>query len=637
MALGKVDVDTYFGIFSRAVFTAIGQGISQQTGARFEFEEISLSMTNTLRLRQGRMETVMLPTTTEPVEPFFVLGITAQDIGTLNDLVRGKGSLQRVMEQAVAMAIEPFNFITKTKNTLSGLRFSRNVTGLTAHHLHGAMNYTQAEGLFRVEQSREFRLCLLVTARGRDVIEERAAQPNTQRAFFSIISGAYQCKPQLKPLAVTSSEAGGKGLTTTLLNGWLNTFFVLNDGNMPPKILKQPVSFTTRAQPVAALDQVAAGEKGLAVVRLILNGEKEREVIILVPEQAERSLLSLSKSGQSKFLGDFFRIFFSEAAETWQHFSGSPMAWSLRALGRLPQEGIAGLKGRAGGGGLLVEQEARLDEGVVKWLMVIPPGTWQWLQSLTASAVGMELEGRPTPEPVFLATGWDSLFLNWEKVLHFATDQELQLIAKQMVQDRLDESCTAAIANSLPDEIRERWLTALPVRLREQTEAHQVIEEQKIFGLLKSTEVVVAMIRKNRLDESPLTRWIRLFSEILWFRRHLLIEKRLPFRHLVYGMDRDSLSRFLFGLKNDELSQAICGAEFPVIDQVRRAISPGYAIRLFEDVEIKRPKISAWANQEARLSLYRKCLEDLTSGKLMMRETPATRLQEIVTWLDFGA
>ncbi len=56
-----------------------------------------------------------------------------------------------------------------------------------------------ATGNFSGRRGTGFAVRFLVTAAGRDLIEERATQKSTQRALFSINQGAYLCRPQWDP------------------------------------------------------------------------------------------------------------------------------------------------------------------------------------------------------------------------------------------------------------------------------------------------------------------------------------------------------------------------------------------------------------------------------------------------------
>jgi len=105
-------------------------------------------------------------------------------------------------------------------------------------------------------------------------------------------------------------------------------------------------------------------------------------------------------------------------------------------------------------------------------------------------------------------------------------------------------------------------------------------------------------------------------------------------RHLIYGVDRASLSRLLFDARGNTLAHLLSWAEFPVVDQVRRAISPGFALRLFEDVGELRGRVTAFMAQQAQLELYRTAFRGMMQGRYMVRATPAQRLRDLIRVLD---
>ncbi|MCZ6730744.1 MAG: hypothetical protein O7C61_13650, partial [SAR324 cluster bacterium] len=256
-----MDIETYFGFFSKSVFTAMAGAIGSFTGKPVSLEEVSLATTNTIKLRWSEVDTVLIPVFATPVDVKFVLALTPRDTAGLNGLVQGRGSLQRLMEQAVSTAVEPFNFVNKSRNRLTGLRFSRNVTGLTAHHLDGQVAYTMAVGRFASGGGQDFSLRLLVTEQGRDLIEDRAIQPHTQRALFSINEGAYVPSPQWEPPPPPADMETGEGLSESLMNAWIQFFFALNDGTVPAKLFKRPAAQLTEVIDQEALERELGGEE----------------------------------------------------------------------------------------------------------------------------------------------------------------------------------------------------------------------------------------------------------------------------------------------------------------------------------------------------------------------------------------
>ena len=648
-----IQIETFFGFFAQAVFTAMAGYLSRQTGQKVSLEQVSVSATNSLKLREKGVETVLLPRFAEPVELAFVLALTPADVSPLSALAQERMPLKRLLEQMVASAVEPFNFVCKVRNRLQSLQVSTNLTGLAASHLDGEMAFTMAHGRMRVDGRSEFGLRLLVTHGGRDAIEDRAAQPNTQRALFSINEGAYICQPQWEPPPPPAGMEKGTGLTSANLSAWISAFFVLNSGKIPPKVFQQPAQVLAEVSgpekinrlpelAVAGKEGASAGEgappkaESFALLRLVLQGGAQPggEVMVLVPPQAEKSLMSLSRSGDPKFLGEFFRALFSEAAGLWERFSGVPTRWQVKGMGRIPAEGLDKVAQRLKGGGLLVRQEIRLDEGRVQWWLAVTPHAWLGVLTRTAQAMGMAVEGVPERTRVFEAAGWAGDRLPWVRLLAMVNDGELRDITRLLQQHGLAEPHMAAVIAGLEGDERSRWLESLPVMLRERSEAYELAEGE---GGAREKAVAGALLAQSRAGKLPpgrLADWFVLYGEAVWARRQTAINRLLPLRHLVYGLDRNSLSRLLFDLKNDQLADVVSGAEFTVVDQMRRAISPGYAVRLLEDVAVRRPRTSALMFQEALLTLYQKCQEGAGEGRYMVRATAAQRLDQLLRWLE---
>jgi hypothetical protein len=629
-----MDIETYFGFFSKSVFTALAASIASQAGKQVTLAEVTLGSTNTLKLRWSEVDTVLIPSLAAPCEIKFVLALTARDATGLNGLARGRTSLQRLMEQAVSSAIEPFNFIAKTRNKLTGLQFSRNVTGLTAHHLEGEVAYTMAVARFSADRGQDFFLRLLVTSQGRDLIEQRATQANTQRAIYSINQGAYVCRPQWEPPPPPPGMEKGTVLSESMMNGWIQTFFALNDGTVPAKVFRRPAAQQSRMAEPAVLNDLREQEGGITVVRLLLNEDKALEVIVLLPAAGEKSLMTLSKSGQAKFLGDFFRVYFSEAAQLWSRFAGLPMRWRVQGVGKIPADGLQMVSSRLEEGGFVVRQEARMDEGKVAWLLAVTPHAWRWMLGLTARAMGHELGEPPDREAVFKATGWGARGLPWSKLIAFCSDRDLHDLVRQFTQAKFQEAHMAAVAATLDDPARERWLAAMPVMLRERSEGYEFEEGEQPQKEAPLAQALIGLNCAGKLPEGKLSDWVSLYGETVWAQRQQLIDRLLPLRHFIYGLDRGSLSRLLFDEKGEVLEDLVCGAEFPVVDQIRRAISPGFALRLFENVAVKRSRTTAFTVQEALLKLYRRGYAGVSEGRYMLRATPAQRLGEIMRWLD---
>src|SRR5579863_6048774 len=131
-------IETYFGFFAESVFAAIASALGQQLGQTVALSDVSVRATNALKLKSSQVHTVLIPELAERVEVPFLFALSEKDSAQLASLAAGRG-LHAVMEQALAAAVEPFNFMNKSRNRLRGVHISRNVTGLTAHHLSGAV------------------------------------------------------------------------------------------------------------------------------------------------------------------------------------------------------------------------------------------------------------------------------------------------------------------------------------------------------------------------------------------------------------------------------------------------------------------------------------------------------------------
>ncbi|MBI4082316.1 MAG: hypothetical protein HY423_06865 [Candidatus Lambdaproteobacteria bacterium] len=638
MARQQVPIDTYFGFFARSVFTALAGSLGQRSGVRVAVARVFLSTTNTLKLRWSEVECVLLPTLAQPTDLPFVLALTPRDVTALTALAQGRTSLQRLMEEAVGSTIEPFNFIGKSRNKLQELQFSRNVTGLTASHLRGEVSYTMAEARLRPGRGEMFSVRLLVSAATRDAIETRAEDKATQRALFAVNLGAYQCQPQWEPPPPPPELEQGTSLSETLLHGWLQSLFGRNDGTMANTLFRQPAALQSELAKPESLRELARAESGLTVIRLVLNEAMAQEVFVAVPLATEEALMALSRSGQQRFLGDLFRVLFGEAGQLWERFAGAPAAWKHFGVRKLPADAVRLLEQRLEGGGLVVRQTARFDEGTLRWLLAITPHAWHALMRLAARGMardGLWGEGQaPNRQAIFNATGWQRGTVPWPTVLTFCTERDLQELIRRLGQVGLKEAHLAGVAASLKGDWRQRWFDAMPVMLRERAQAYPLAPGEAALRDLELTRVLIELTRQDRLPEGRLTAWLALYGEMVWSRRQALLDRLLPLRHLVYGMDRVSLGRLMFDCPNAVVIEMLCWAEFMVLDQVRRAVSPGFGIRLLEEIGVRRVRASAYACQEAQLAVYRQAQEGLARGRYLIRATPARQLRDLLRWLD---
>lgn len=629
-----MNIDTYFGFFAQSVLTAVGTSLTNLTRQAVNLESVHLSVTNTLKLRWSDVETVLLPVLAAKVEIRFLFALTEHDVAGLRRIAEGRMPFHKLLEQVISTAAEPFNFVSKRRNRLTGLQISRNVTGFTAHHLNGEVWYTMAKGTFSVPKGSGFSLRFLVTAAGRDLIEERATQASAQRALFSINEGAYLCRPQWEPPPPPPGMEAGTQVSEVMINGWLQTFFGLNDGLMPNRLFQRPVGLQCTLSEPEMLRAMVEKDGPPTVARLAINNERALELFVVLPASVAQSLMRLSRSGQERFLGDMFRALYGDSAKLWGRFAQADLRWGVLAVRKIPSDAIDAVTQRLEGGGLVVRQVARMDEGYLEWMLAIPPHTWHWLMRLTAKGMSHPSEGLPNRQAILRATGWGQRRIPWPRMIGFLSDRELQDLIRVLGQARLSEPVLAAVAEALEGPFRERWLEAMPVMLRERTARYELAEGEAPRRQLELTRALMPLNRNRKLPEGRLALWVSLYTEYYWSFCQHLIDRLLPLRHLVYGLDRGSLSRLLFDVKGSLLVDMLCSAEFPVIDQVRRAISPGFAVRLFEDIGVLRNNTSAFSAQAAQLDFYRAAFQGLTEGRYLVRPTPAQRLRELIRLLD---
>lgn len=662
-------IDTYFGFFAEAVFTAIATALSQQTGRKVALAGVQLTATNTLKLRANHVDTVLVPQLAERVDVPFLFALGEQDAAQLTRLAAGRTSLHGLMEQALATAVEPFNFMNKSRNRLRGVHISRNVTGLTAYHLGGAVHYTMAVGRFLAggpagvapsaaaaargrsasaqpaaagtsasnEAGVQFAVRFLVSAPGRDVIEDRATQQATQRALFTISSGAYLTRPQWEPPPPPPELERGTTLSEAALQGWVQSFCGLNDGLMANRLFQRPAGWSMAIIKDEGLKQVLSGGP-VSVVRMQLNEDAALELFILLPAPVKSALMQLSKSGREGFLGDLFRAVFAESAAVWERFAGTPARWKVLTVRDIPADALDVVESRLGGGGFALSQSARLDGGPLTWAVAIPPHTWRHVLRLTAQGMGLAAEDTPNRQVIYDATGWGRGQVPWERLVPILPPQVLNETARLFGQTTYGQprqvAFIAAISQALGSNTRALWLAALPPVLREQAERYKPPpgESGRLLPVL-STELM-ALNRQKRIPEGRLSAWLSLFAEMEWARRQAAFDKILPLRHVVYGMDRASLSRLVYDWKDAGLATLLAWAEFPVVDQVRRAITPGFAMRLLEDVASRRLRTTAFAAQEAQLTFYRRAAQGAEQGRYLIRQTPSERLRQVLRLLD---
>ncbi|HEX7927635.1 MAG TPA: hypothetical protein VF678_08590, partial [bacterium] len=521
--------------------------------------------------------------------------------------------------------------MTKTRNRLRSLLFSPNVMGLTASHLGGEVQYTQAAGTFRMDGGATFTLRFLVAASGRDKIEDRATQQATQRALFTINSGAYVARPQWEPPPPPPGAERGKGLNEEAMSGWLQSFLGRNDGVMANRLFQRPAGFQC-ALTKGDTFRLMLGTDPIAVVRLQLNGDAALELFVLLSAKTKGTLIQLSKSGQDKFLGDFFRAILSESAQLWERFTELPVKWSVAAVRDIPADSLDAVEKRLGGGGFTLRQVARLDDGILEWAVAVPPHSWRWMLQATAKGMGLNAEGAPDRAAIYNGTGWNTGAVPWGALLKHLNARDQNELARQVAQayPERPQAILSALTRAMPREAQDAWVAAMPSDLRDRTQAYKAEpgEGERLLPRLAGT--LLQLNRAARLGETKLSAWLSLYAELLWVRRAFLAEKVLPLRLLVYGMDRASLSRLMVDAKDALLVDLLAWAEFPVVDQMRRAVTPNFALRLLEDVAVKRVRINAFTAQEAQFTLYRRAAQGLEQGRYLIRPTPAERLRQVL-------
>jgi hypothetical protein len=628
-------IDTYFGLFAQSVFAAMAGSLGAQTAKQVRVERVDLSATNTLKLRWSDVSTALIPRLAQAGDVPFVFALTAKDVAALTRLAGARCSLQTLLEQAVGSAVEPFNFMNKTRNKLAGLTFSPNVTGLTAHHLGGEVRYTMATGRFQGDGA-PFALRLLVSAPGRDRIEERAGQQTTQRALFTVTSGAYVCRPQWEPPPPPPGAERGPGLNPEALNGWLGSYFGRNDGEVVNRLFSRTAGLQCRVIQSPEL-RALLGTAPVTVVRMQLNGQPALELFVLLAAATKRALMTLSKSGQERFLGDFFRVLFGESAQVWGRFGDSALQWSVAGVRDIPADALDAVESRLKGGGFLARQTARLDDGRLEWALAVTPHAWRALLLPAGQGVGLAPADAPHRAAIYAACGWGLGRLPWPALIRSAAARDLGELARQIAQASPGApEALAALTESLPPEARDPWLAPMPANLRERTLAQRLEPGAGERQLARLTDTLLALNRAGKLPEGKFSAWLALYGELLWARRQVLADTLLPLRHLVYGMDRGSLSRLMVDAKDAVLVDLLCWAEFPVLDQMRRAVTPGFALRLLEGVAGKRRRVNAFTAQEAQFALYRRAAQGAQQGRYLLRTTPADRLGQVLRALDGG-
>jgi hypothetical protein len=534
------------------------------------------------------------------------------------------------------------------------------VTGLTSHHLGGAVQYTMAIGTFKMGGAAagaapqgksaptkgaaakehggpEFAVRFLVSSQGRDVIEERATQQATQRALYTISSGAYIARPQWEPPPPPPGLETGTSLSEAALHGWVQSFFGLNDGLMANRLFQRPAGWTMSLLRGEALKTMFAGAP-ITVVRMQVNEDPALEAFVLLTPKTKAGLMQLSKSGKENFLGDLFRAVYGESAQLWERFAGVPVRWKVLAVRDIPADALDAVESRLTGGGFAMVQVARLDDAMLAWAVAVAPHTWRFLLQLTARGMGLPIEGTPNRQAIYDATGWGPGRLPWERLVTLLPPQALNETARLLGQTSLGATKQVpyimVVAQALGAETRSKWMAALPSAVREQAERYKPDPAEGTRLLAGLTSELVGLNRQKRIPEGTLAAWLGLYAELDWARRQASLDQILPLRHVIYGMDRGSLSRFVYDFKDAGLATVLAWAEFPVVDQVRRAITPGFAVRLLEDVASRRLKTTAYAAQEAQLALYRRAAQGAEQGRYLIRKTPDERLRQVLRLID---
>jgi len=654
--MGQMQIATYFGFFAQSFFTAMAQSMTRQLGKPVNLDSMDIHASTIISLGRLGLQSVVVPALTEKTDIPFVLAFTTRETETLEQLA--EGNLQRLMEEAVGAAMEPVNFLTKSRNSLRGLRFQRNVPGLIAQRLGGTLNFTVAEAHLRGPGPQPLLLRLLIGPQALNRIEERAQAKPAQLALFSVLEGAYVCRPQWAPTPTAAPATGGKpAITPATPNAsppgmappapeamaqaqapalLAQTFLMLHSGLLPPKMFRQPVAFSTQVATPQTLHALGGQAENLHIVRLRAEDKAEMELYVVLPASSTRELMRLSQSGQARFVGDFFRILLGEAAQVWQSLLGQPMQWRTEGVRELPPAALEAVTKRTAEGGLLLQQRASLSDGALDWLVALPPATWGWMQAATAQVCKRADITPATNDAATLlqATGWGQTQIPWEHMTRLAQDNDLWHLTRRLAEAGFGPAHLVAVAETLSPPQRERWLTAMPVTLRDKTQAHRLTPGEAPRRLVILTNGLVALCRTDKLPESPLRHWLTLFAEFHYRRRQDLLQRHLPLRHLIYGLDRQSLFQLIRDESRQTVAEMLTAAEYMVQDQVRRACSPRFALGLLEDVAARRPRTSALTAQEATLRFYRRTQTGMVKGRYLVRETAGLRLQTLLRELD---
>ncbi|MDH4120956.1 MAG: hypothetical protein OEV94_04550 [Deltaproteobacteria bacterium] len=638
-------INTYFGFFAQTLFTAMGTALGSSTGRKVALETVELHGTNLLKLHQAGLDTLLLPRQTVPPDPPYLYVLFKGGPQALGRLAP-KVSPQRLMEQAAAAAMEPWSYVTRARAQLTALAFTRPAPGVLPRHLGDDAHVTLAVGRFGGPGLVPFQVGLLVGERGVTLVEERTQAQPVQRAFHAVVQGQYLCQPQWAPAAyppppsATPSALPSPDLPQT--TWWLQSFLALNGGTLANKVFRQPAAFSLEPAQEAAVTQDTAQAQQVGVARLSL--EENQDLFFVVPPESLRGILSLSKSAQPAFLGDFFRALLKEPAQLWEALGAGRLAWRVTAVRTIPPQGLSAMAPRLKGGGWW-RQRVRLADGDLAWWVGVTPtaGAALW----NAAQKGGRPDSLPAPWSPSKTPTSPADPAAWRALAALGGPGDPRQLVRLLMGNGVLESDLEWLAQRLGPAIpgsplAQAWKAVLPGK-----PAQPAQQPGTVSNTLSNTVAnagagaygrLAHALVKLRLEpsgwDSPMAQGAALLAERVWQERQALLDRWMPVSHLVYGMDRLSLQRLCYDTPNPELAALVSQARFRVMDQVRRVISPGFGVRLLEDAGAARLRVNAMGAQQATIGFYRRCWEGMQQGRYTLRETPAQRLGRLMALLD---
>ncbi len=673
-AKDKMPMDTFFGYFAQAAFTAFCTTLAQQQKTALSLERIQVYQATAFSLRRSGFERMFAPILVAGSKIHTLYAMTNRDVEVLKSFCSAGVGLHQALEQAFSAAVIPFEFVAKQRALFQHLEASPNAIGFTAHHLNGALTYTAAQAWIAPPHGAPFSVCLLVDASTCAFIEERSTQPQTLRALKAIVNGAYVCQPQSSVTKAQDSWAAenlAKGQTLSL--SWLHSLFCANAGGALLKLLRRTAVVRCKPLDKTELDDDLwpADDKtqALTAVRLGLEGHAATMMVFFGASQA-KALLQLSKSGSTTFLGGFLCTLFGEGAKAYSHLSGVALKWKLVGVGSLETPKAMQWLSNEGTRGMFVKQTLRLESGTVFWLMAIPPLLLQQLlrfgtevlkgkAKLGLPKLGLH-QGHPPLQALLAATPPQHALMTMRVLLRVLenTLKPPPLHPKPALSSKVGAprqpakhrrgahqappqtlvECLATAMAETQGAAQNCLLEALPVHLRERVENTPGEPAQKAKHLRQLANALATVWLQTQIEadfpHNPLSAWGALYAEALWALREEMLEGILPLRMLIFSMQRQSLTQWLMALPTQPLVSALCGVSFSLLDQVRRASSTAFAIRLLEEIGSVQQKTNAFQAQQGQITLFQLGAEHLAEGRLLLRPSAVQGLKTLVEALQ---